>query len=260
MPHKAIFRLWGGRPGCLVRYTLGVVRKKRKPLKRWVWRLAAVAAAIVAVAGAAVWLTWPDVAALAKENPKTTAFIETAKARGDQVRWEWVPAGRISLQLKKAVVVAEDLSFFSHTGFDTHELKLAAREAVKGKRVRGASTITQQLAKNLWLSPSRSPFRKLREIVLTRQLEKHLSKKRILELYLNVAQFGPEIYGAEAASRFYYGAPAALLTSEQAAQLAAGLPRPSTWHPGVSTRGYNKAVSRVRLRAGQCDWLDQLLE
>ena len=244
----------------IVRYTLGVARKKMKLTKRWLWRLAAVAAGVVVVSAIVVWFTWPDVAALAKENPQTTAFIETAKARGDQVQWRWVGSSHISVELKKAVLVAEDLSFFSHKGIDTHELKLAAREAVKGKRVRGASTITQQLAKNLWLTPSRSPFRKLREIVLTRQLESHLSKRRILELYLNVAQFGPETYGAEAAARSYFGVPAALLTDDQSAQLAAGLPRPSTWHPGVSTKGYNKAVSRVRLRAGQCGWLDQLLQ
>ena len=236
-----------------------MVPKKKKLMKRWLWRLAAVAAGVVVVSAIVVWFTWPDVAALAKENPKTSAFMETAKARGDQVRWQWVSFNQMSLELKKAVLVAEDLSFFSHNGFDTFELKLAVREAVKGNRVRGASTITQQLAKNLWLTPSRSPFRKLREVVLTRQLEQHLSKRRILELYLNVAQFGPEIYGAEAAARSYFGVPAALLTVDQAAQLAAGLPRPSTWHPGVSTRGYNKAVSRVRLRAGQCAWLDQLV-
>jgi monofunctional glycosyltransferase len=230
-----------------------------KLVKRWLWRLAAVAAALVVFSLLVVWLMWPDVAALAKENPKTTAFMEAAKARGDQVQWRWVASSRISLDLKKAVVVAEDLSFFSHNGFDTYEIKLAARAAVKGQRVRGASTITQQLAKNLWLSPSRSPLRKLREVILTRQLEKHLSKRRILEIYLNVAQFGPEIWGAEAAARSYFGIPASEIDADQAAQLAAALPRPSSWHPGVSTRGYNKAVSRVRLRAGQCDWLDQLL-
>ena len=262
MPHKANIRLWGSRPGCRaggVGYTLGVARTKRKSLKRWAWRLAGAAAAVVAVSGAVVWLTWPDVAALAKQNPKTTAFIEAARARGDQVEWRWVAYSHISVELKKAVVVAEDLSFFSHNGFDTHEIQLAAREAVKGKRVRGASTITQQLAKNLWLTPSRSPFRKLREVVLTRQLEGHLSKRRILEIYLNVVQFGPEVYGAEAAAQSFFGIPAADLGADQAAQLAAALPRPSTWHPGVSTKGYNKAVSRIRLRAEQCDWLDQLL-
>ncbi len=223
------------------------------------WRLAGAAAVILLLTATVVWLTWPDVAALADDNPQTTAFIEAAKARGTNVAWRWVPAHQISLEFKKAVVVAEDLSFFSHKGFDAFEIKLAAREAVKGKRVRGASTITQQLAKNLWLTPSRSPFRKVREVILTRQLEKHLSKRRILEIYLNVAQFGPEIYGAGAAATSYFGVPAAAVDAEQAAQLAAALPRPSSWHPGVSTPGYNKAVSRVRLRSEQCGWLDQLL-
>jgi monofunctional biosynthetic peptidoglycan transglycosylase len=223
------------------------------------WRTAGAAAGAVVVVLAIVWITWPNVAALAEERPETTAFIEAAKARGDEVQWQWVPYAGISLELKKAVVVAEDLSFFSHRGFDTHELRLAAREAVQGKRVRGASTITQQLAKNLWLTPSRSPFRKLREVVLTRQLEQHLSKRRILEIYLNVAQFGPEVYGAEAAAVHYFGIPAAVLDADQAAQLAAALPRPSSWHPGVSTRGYERAISRIRLRAEQMDWLDQLL-
>jgi len=218
-------------------------------------------AGLAAVAAVALWvvLGWPDVAALALKNPDTTAFFEAAKARGNDVEWRWVPYARISFELKKAVVAAEDLSFFSHHGFDTHELKVAARDAVQGRRVRGASTITQQLAKNLWLSPSRSPMRKLREVVLTRQLERHLSKQRILELYLNVAQFGPETFGAEAAAHRYFGISAGALDADQAAQLAAALPRPTTWHPGVSSRGYLQAVSRVRARAEQSDWLDQLL-
>jgi monofunctional biosynthetic peptidoglycan transglycosylase len=231
--------------------------------RRWLWKsLGWMLLSVLALAAvAALWLvlTWPDVAALAEKPPKTTAFIEAAKARGEDIRWTWVPYSRISFELKKAVVVAEDLSFFSHHGFDTHELKIAAREATEGKRVRGASTITQQLAKNLWLSPSRSPIRKLRELLLTRQLESRLSKRRILELYLNVVELGPGLYGAEAASRHYFGIPAAHLDADQAAQLAASLPRPKTWHPGVTSRGYAKAVSRVRTRAAQIDWLDGLL-
>jgi len=231
--------------------------------RRWLWRslgwLLLSVLALVAVAALWLVLTWPDVAALSDKPPQTTAFIEAAKPRGEDIRWKWVPYSRISFELKKAVVVAEDLSFFSHQGFDTHELRIAAREAAEGKRVRGASTITQQLAKNLWLSPSRSPIRKLRELVLTRQLESRLSKRRILELYLNVVELGPGIYGAEAASRHYFGIPAAHLDAEQAAQLAASLPRPKTWHPGVTSRGYAKAVSRVRSLAAQIDWLDGLL-
>jgi len=205
---------------------------------------------LIAVSSVTLYLvfSWPDVAALAEGKPETTAFIERARSRGVDVDWRWVPYDRI-----------EDFSFFSHNGFDTHEIKIAAREAVKGKRVRGAYTITQQLAKNLWLSPSRSPFRKLKELILTRQLERDLSKRRILELYLNVVQFGPDVYGAEAASRRYFGIPPGELNREQAAKLAASLPRPSTWHPGVSSRGYNRSVTRILARMEQADWLDQLL-
>lgn len=233
-------------------------KKKRGCLRKIGW-FAAIVAAAVTVGSLWYWLAWPDVSSLVAENPTSTAFIEAARSRGDRVEWSWVPYDRVSLEIKKAVVAAEDLSFFSHHGFDTHELKNAARDAVQGKRVRGASTITQQLAKNLWLSPSRSPMRKVREAVLTWQLERHLSKQRILELYLNVAQFGPEVYGVGAASDRYFGAPVGDLNSDQAAELAAGLPRPSSWHPGASSRGYSRAVDRVRERVANCDWLDRLL-
>ncbi len=223
------------------------------------WRLLGVGLVAVFLLALYVVLSWPDVAALADHNPETTAFIERARSHGEEIRWRWVAYDRISPELKKAVLVAEDFSFFSHHGFDTHEIKIAAHEAVKGKRVRGASTITQQLAKNLWLSPSRSPFRKIKELILTRQLEHSLSKRRILELYLNVVQFGPDIYGAEAAARRYFGISAADVDREQAAQLAASLPRPSTWHPGVSSRWYQKSVNRIMIRMEKADWLDRLL-
>jgi monofunctional biosynthetic peptidoglycan transglycosylase len=221
--------------------------------------VATIAGLMVLLAVAWVALTWPDVASLASRAPETTAFIERAQADGGAIRWHWVGSEAISAHLKKAVVSAEDMSFFSHNGFDTHEIKVAARDAVRGKRVRGASTITQQLAKNLWLSPSRSPVRKVKEVVLTRQLERHLSKRRILEIYLNVVQFGPRIYGAEAAAQTYFGIPAAELSPEQAAELAAGLPRPSSWHPGVESRGYRRSVARILARMEQVDWMDKLL-
>ena len=215
--------------------------------------------AVGALVALIVMLTWPDVALLAQEEPKTTAFIERARSQGTDVEWRWVSADAISVNLKKAVLVAEDLSFFKHDGFDTHEIRIAARDAIQGKRVRGASTITQQLAKNLWLSPSRSPTRKLREIILTRQLELHLSKQRILEIYLNVVEFGPAIYGVEAASRHYYDLPASDLDAEQAARLAASLPRPSKWHPGVESRGYEGSVLRILNLMEDCGWLEKYL-
>jgi monofunctional biosynthetic peptidoglycan transglycosylase len=237
--------------------------KRRGGVVLWSIRTAAALAtiALTVLVGVVTFkaLTWPKVSALATRQPETTAFIEAARAKGVDVQWRVVPYSRISDDLKRAVVVAEDISFFSHNGFDTQELRVAAREAIAGKRMRGASTITQQLAKNLWLSPSRSPMRKLEEAVLTWQLERRLEKRRILELYLNVVEFGPGVYGAEAAARHYFGISAADLSARQTAELAASLPRPSSWHPGVTSRGYLRYVDQLLSRMDRADWLDRLL-
>lgn len=221
---------------------------------------AALAAAVLGWLGWQ-WLTWPDVPALAREAPARTAFIERYRARREAepalppVRWTWVPAERISVHVKRAVVAAEDLEFFHHRGFSTFELTVALREALRGEELRGASTITQQLAKNLWLSPSRNPLRKVREALLTRALERHLSKQRMLEIYLNVVEFGPGIYGVEAAARHYFDKPAALLTERESAMLAAGLPRPSRWHPGVDSRSYERYVDEILDRMERAEFL-----
>ena len=206
--------------------------------------------------------TWPDVAGLASENPETTAFIERFKesrraaGESDAVAWRRVPYDRISPHLKRAVLVAEDIGFFDHQGFAIEEIKLALRDTLEeGKELRGASTLTQQLAKNLWLSPSRFPLRKLEEAVLTWQLERHLDKRRIFELYLNVVEFGRGIYGVEAAARHYFGKPAAGLGEDEAAQLAASLPRPSSWHPGSERRGYLNRVELIRRRMEKAKFL-----
>ena len=206
--------------------------------------------------------SWPDVAALARTNPGTTAFIERygaqqrAAGQSDRVAWRWVSDASISPHLKRAAVSAEDMEFFSHDGFSTTEIKTALREALWEREApRGASTITQQLAKNLWLSPSRSPLRKLRELILTRQLERSLTKRRILEIYLNVVEFGPGVYGAEAAGQRYFGKPAASLTEHEAAQLVAGLPRPDRWHPGVESSAYWSYVEEIEARMERADFL-----
>jgi monofunctional biosynthetic peptidoglycan transglycosylase len=230
-----------------------------KKLRRLVRYVVIAVSAVVLLAVAYITSTWPDVESLATKNPESTAFIDRARAGGTEIQWRWVAFDAISIDLKKAVLVSEDLSFFRHDGFDAHEIRIAARDALQGKKMRGASTITQQLAKNLWLSPSRSPTRKLREIQLARQLERHLSKQRILEIYLNVVEFGPGIYGAEAASRHFYGIPAEQLDAEQAARLAASLPRPSKWHPGVESRGYEGSVLRILNLMEDCDWLEKYL-
>lgn len=225
-------------------------------------RTAAVAALLLAAIVASQIASWPDVARLARENPRTTAFIERyraerrAAAESDQTFWQPVPAERISVHVKRAVIAAEDLEFFSHRGFSSAELKRALRNALTRLEVpRGASTITQQLAKNLWLSPSRSPLRKLREAILTWRMERHLSKERILELYLNVVEFGPGIYGTEAAARRYFGKPASEVTEHEAAQLAASLPRPSAWHPGVASAGYDRYVAEIERRMAWATFL-----
>jgi monofunctional biosynthetic peptidoglycan transglycosylase len=209
---------------------------------------------------------WPDVSALARRNPSSTAFIdryraqERATGRDGRVAWTWAPYGAISPHLKRAVLVAEDIGFFRHRGFEPAELRNAVERALEGYEMpRGASTITQQLAKNLWLSPSRNPVRKVKEAILTWQLERRLSKRRILELYLNVAEFGPGVYGAEAASRRYFGRGAGELGDDEAAPLAAALPHPRAWHPGVTSPAYRRYVETIKRRMAKAEFLAKLL-
>ena len=174
------------------------------------------------------YLTLPDVRPLAGGNPSTTAFIELrareAHAVGKPAKrvQRWVPYSRMSPHLKRAVLVAEDAAFWQHEGVDYDELQ----KAMELGFVRGASTITQQLAKNLYLSPSRNPVRKFRELIITRRLEAELEKARIFELYLNVIEWGDGIYGAEAAARTYFGVPAASVGPSQAALMAAAIINP----------------------------------
>lgn len=203
-------------------------------------------AALVAVAfacGAYAYLTLPDVRPLRTENPGTTAFMklraEEAARAGRTPRWEqrWVEYDRISPALRRAVLVAEDSAFWQHDGVDFEQLRESIEVNLeRGRLVRGASTITQQLAKNLYLSPARSPLRKLRELFLARQLEAVLSKRRILELYLNVVEWGDGIFGAEAAARAYFHKPASALTAEEAALLAGALINPRLHNPARPTR------------------------
>lgn len=208
-------------------------------------------------------VTWPDVAALAEERPKSTAFIRRYE-RGPwwglgpdrEAQWKWVSYSRLSSNLKRAVLVSEDIRFFAHEGFDEVEMRAALEDAWEDKELpRGASTLSQQVAKNLWLNPSYNPLRKVKEAILTWQLERELKKRRILEIYLNVAEFGPGIYGAEAAARHYFGKSAASLSERQAAELAAGLPRPKTWHPGVKSKSYQRKVRSIQRRMGKARWL-----
>jgi monofunctional glycosyltransferase len=192
------------------------------------------------------FFTYPDVAVLAKENPKSTAWMELrdreARANGKQPRRYqiWKPIQSISPNLKNAVLIAEDAAFFQHEGLDYGEIREAIKiNAEKMEFARGASTITQQLAKNLYLSPSKNPLRKIKEIFLTFSLERQLSKKRIFEIYLNVIEWGDGVYGAEAAARRYYGKSCSELSATEAASLAAVIINPRRYspiHPGKRIR------------------------
>jgi monofunctional biosynthetic peptidoglycan transglycosylase len=168
-------------------------------------------------------------------NPEETAMMalraDEAESQGLPVQRDqtWVPYDRISPNLVRAVLAGEDSRFFDHSGFDWEEMKKAIEEDWKKREFkRGASTISQQLAKNLFLSTSKNPFRKLHEALITWEMEMMLSKRRILEIYLNVIEWGDGVYGAEAAARKYFNTSAASLSAEQAAFLSAMIPNPRT--------------------------------
>ena len=157
-----------------------------------------------------------------------------SKEKGEKytVYQTWVPFPKISPYLVKAVLIAEDDKFWKHEGFDYEAIQKALEKDLKAKKFKfGGSTITQQLARNLYLSPEKSVIRKISEAIITWRMEKILSKKRILEVYLNVVEWGEGIFGAEAASRHYYQKPSSELTPEEAARLASVLPNPRKYNP-----------------------------
>ncbi len=199
------------------------------------------------------WITFPDVSALRTDDPETTAFMERRKrelrreGKDDEIEYRFVPYGRISRNLRRAVLVSEDNAFYEHEGVDVEGMKEALRRNWEERRIAGGgSTITQQLAKNLYLSPSKNPLRKVKEYLIARAMEKHLSKKRILELYLNVVELGERVYGAEAAARHYFGKSAAALTASEAALLAGALPNPRVMSP-ADPNGRLRARQRIIL-------------
>jgi monofunctional biosynthetic peptidoglycan transglycosylase len=200
-------------------------------------------------------ITYPDVARLSRENPNTTAWMEMrdqeARAKGKKARRHeiWVPLRSISPNLKNAVLIAEDAAFFQHDGLDYNEIREAIKiNAEKLEFARGASTITQQLAKNLYLSPSKNPIRKLKGILLTFSLERHLSKKRIFEIYLNIIEWGDGIYGAEAAARTYYGKSCSDLSEEEAAALAAVIINPRHYNPIQPNKRIRNRIAMIEAR------------
>ena len=220
----------------------------------------AAAAAISFAAVAYLYLSLPDVRPLRTVNPRTTAFMELRAREADKAgkkprkAQQWVAYERISPSLKRAVIVAEDAAFFSHEGVDFDELEKSFQDSWnKGKRMRGGSTITQQLAKNLYLSPSRNPVRKIEELMIARRLEAELSKRRILELYLNVIEWGDGIWGAEAAARAYFQKPASALGADESALLAASIINPRRFSPAHPSKYLLRRQELIRQRMGDVE-------
>jgi monofunctional glycosyltransferase len=196
----------------------------------------------------------PNVEGLKKKNPTVTALMEQRAAeQGVAARplGSWVSYNNISLHLRNAVLVAEDGAFFQHSGYDLDELKEAVKKDWKERRfARGASTITQQLAKNLYLSTSKNPLRKIREFVIAQELEEHLGKQRIFEIYLNVIEWGNGVYGIGPAAHHYFGKSPGALLPEEAAVLAAMIPSPRSYSPAKGLTSYlfkrkNDLLSRL---------------
>ncbi len=212
---------------------------RSRRFRRGLARLLAVSMLVlVAYHGRVLWQVWR----LREHNPHTTAFmqdgLERLRSSNPMARLQhrWVPYEQISAHLKRAVVAAEDKRFLDHEGFDVEAIQEAYEtNARRGRIRRGASTISQQLAKNLFLSPRRTYLPKAREAVITMMIEHVLDKRRILELYLNVIEWGNGIYGAEAAAQHYYGKAAADLEPEEAARLAAMIPNPRFYTRNSST-------------------------
>ena len=230
---------------------------RRRAWIRWLgWILGAAAAALV---GIHLWyaahiLWWRD------HPVGETSFMSyrldelRGKSPKAQLRYQWEPYDRISNNLKRAMVAAEDAKFVDHEGFDWDGIQLALeKNQKKGRVVAGGSTITQQLAKNLFLTPARSYWRKAEEAVITVMLEALLPKRRILEIYLNVIEWGNGMFGAEAAARHYFGVSASQLSAEQAAWLAAMAPNPRFYERNQGAPGLNRKIGIILARMPSAD-------
>jgi monofunctional biosynthetic peptidoglycan transglycosylase len=183
--------------------------------------------------------------------PPLTPLMVLRLFEGEGMRRDWMPRQEIAPDLFRAVIAAEDARFCAHHGFDQVELGKAWRDWRRGRRVRGASTITMQTAKNLFLWPGRTFLRKSAEAYLTPWLEIGWSKTRILELYVNIAEWGPGIYGAEAAARAHFGKPAKALSAGEAALLAAVLPNPREWSPAKPSAYVRERARTIRARMAE---------
>jgi monofunctional glycosyltransferase len=193
--------------------------------------------------------TIEDVTPLKKTNPTVTALMQQ-RANEQRVKLRairtWISYNSISPHLRNAVMIAEDSAFFHHSGYDMGEIKESVlRNWREGRFARGASTITQQLAKNLYLSTSRNPLRKVRELFIAQELERSLSKERIFEIYLNVIEWGDGIYGIGPAAERYFGKPASDVLPEEAAILAAMIPNPRRYTPSRNLKYLEKRKAEI---------------
>lgn len=221
-------------------------------IKRWFWRICLLF--IGTILAYQAWI-FSHVVYWKFNNPSSSAFMEdrlTAlrqKNSAAVLRTQWTPYEHISPSLKRAIIAAEDGKFLMHEGFDFEAIQGAYEKNLKkGKLVAGGSTISQQLAKNLFLSGERTPVRKIQEALITLMLENVMSKRRILEIYLNVIEWGHGVFGAEAAARHYYGVSASSVTVEQAARLAAMIPSPRFYDKHRNTAWLSKKTGIIRSR------------
>lgn len=213
---------------------------------RWTWAhkirtLVVLGGALLAVE--LLTIPFAGVWALASSNPGRTALMEQRIREADRkgtsltIVQTWIPLSRVPRHVQDAVIVAEDGTFYEHGGIDWFEVQESIEKNLEeGRAARGASTITQQLAKNLFLSTSKDPVRKLKEVVITLLMEWRLDKRRIFEIYLNIIEWGPGVFGIEAAARTYFGKSASMLTVEEGVRLAAVIPSPLRHRPDVNTR------------------------
>ena len=243
-----------------------------KPILRWARAhklKSALILILLFVAGECATIPWFGPAKLRTVNPVTTALMlqrgREAEKEGQpyKIVQRWISLSRVPAQVIDAIVVAEDGTFFAHHGFDWYEVQESvAKNWEKGRAVRGGSTITQQLAKNLYLSTSKDPIRKVKEAIITLLLERSLTKERILELYVNCIEWGRGVYGIEAASQAYFGKSAAALSLEEGARLAAVIPSPIKHRPDVESRYVVRRAAIVlnRLAARNAHSHEQLEE
>jgi monofunctional glycosyltransferase len=198
---------------------------------------------------------YPDLSELKEKNPEKTAMMAYRErewkrdGKNYRINQKWVPLKAVSPFVVKGVLIAEDDKFWSHEGFDYKAIRKAIEKDIREKKFKaGGSTISQQVAKNLYLSPSKTPLRKIREAIITWRMEKVLSKKRILEIYLNIAEWGDRgVFGIEAASKTYYGKSASQLSPDEAARLVSVLPNPRKFNP---LRNSKYVVNRSNLIYG----------